>query len=168
MTLSENIKEYQKQLEKGIIQKAYLGLMEYILSLRTYFTNKYPDYFVSGSLYQGYMDMTYFAFTPKSLKNRKLKIAIVFAYETFQFEVWLGGYNKQVQAKYWKIFKESNWDRYPVVSSIDGIDAIVEFVLIENPDFKDLDGMTKQIESGTLKFIEDIEVFLSALESNIK
>ena len=47
----EYIVEYKKQLDKGIIQKAYKGLMEYIMSLRTYFHNKYPDYFVSGNIY---------------------------------------------------------------------------------------------------------------------
>ena len=85
----EFVNEYRKQLEKGAIQKAYKGLMEYIMTLRTHFKNKYPDYLVSGSIYYGYMDMTYFAFSPKSLKDRNLKIAIVFVYNPFRFEVWL-------------------------------------------------------------------------------
>ena len=62
----DDIIEYRKQMEKGVINKAYKGLMEYILNLRTYFRNKYPEYFVSGSIYFGYMDMTYFSFYPKS------------------------------------------------------------------------------------------------------
>ena len=74
----ENMNEYKKQLEKGAIQEAYKGLMEYIMDLRTHFQKKYPDHFVSGSLYYGYMDMTYFSFFPESLKLRKLKIGIVF------------------------------------------------------------------------------------------
>ena len=53
-SLPEYVKEYRKQLEKGYIQKAYQGLMEYIMDLRTHFKNKYPDYFVSGSIYYGY------------------------------------------------------------------------------------------------------------------
>ena len=63
-SLHECMNEYRKQLEKGYIQKAYRGLMEYIMDLRTHFKNKYPDSFVSGSIYYGYMDMTYFAFSP--------------------------------------------------------------------------------------------------------
>ena len=46
----EYINEYRKQLEKGTIKVAYKGLMEYIMNLRTHFKNKYPDYFVSGSI----------------------------------------------------------------------------------------------------------------------
>jgi len=157
----ENMNEYKKQLRRGAVQKAYQGLMDYIMGLRSYFENKYPDYSVSGNIYFGYMDMTYFAFFPKTLKQRKLKVGIVFVHEAFRFEVWLFGYNKSVQAKYWKLFKESSWSKYRVPSTIEGVDSILEGILIENPDFIDLDALTKQIERGTLKFIEDVEDVLS-------
>ena len=160
-SFNEYINEYKKQLKQGAIQKAYQGLMEYIMSLRTHFNSKYPNYFVSGSVYQGYMDMTYFSFIPESLKNRKLRIAIVFSYNTFRFEVWLAGYNKQVQSKYWKLFKESGWNKYRLVSPQKGVDSIVEHTLVENPDFSELDTLTTQIESGALLFIKDVEEFLS-------
>ena len=156
----EYINEYRKQLEKGAIKKAYKGLMEYIMDLRTHFKNKYPDYFVSGSIYYGYMDMTYFSFFPESLKQRKLKIAIVFIHDTIRFEAWLAGYNKEVQSKYWKLIKESDWNKYHVVSTTKGVDSIIEHTLVDNPDFSDLGALTKQIESATLKFIEDVESFL--------
>jgi len=156
----EYIDEYRKQLEKGAIKKAYKGLIEYIMDLRTYFSKKYPDYFVSGSIYYGYMDMTYFSFFPKSLKAQGLKIAVVFLHEPFRFEAWLAGYNKQVQTKYWKMIKESDWNQYRIVSTTQGVDAIIEHVLVDNPDFSDLATLTKQIERETLKFIEDVESFL--------
>ena len=160
-SLNETMFEYRKQLEKGVIQEAYQELMKYIMNLRMYLMRKYPDYSVSGSIYCGYMDMTYFAFTPKSLKDRKLKIAIVFVYDSFRFEVWLSGFNKKLQSKYWKLFKESGWDKYHLVPTIKGVDSIVEYVVIENPDFSDPDGLTEQIENKTLKFIQDIEAFLA-------
>jgi hypothetical protein len=157
----EYMDEYRKQMRKGDIKEAYKGLMDYIMDLRTYFQNKYPDYFVSGSIYYGYMDMTYFSFFPKSLKNRKLKIGIVFIHDTCRFEVWLFGYNKQVQAKYWKLIKESDWNKYRIPSTTKDTDSIMEFILVDNPDFSNLDTLTKQIERGTLKFIKDVENFLS-------
>ena len=160
-TFHEYINEYRKQMEKGAIQKAYKGLMEYIMDLRTHFKNKYPDYVVSSNIYFGYMDMTYFSFFPESLKNRGLKIAIVFIHETFRFEVWLAGYNKQAQTKYWKLFKESEWNKYHLVPTTKGFDSIIEYVLVDDPDFSDLEPLTKQIERETLKFIKDVESFLS-------
>lgn len=164
-SLQEYMNEYQKQLEKGAIQKAYQGLMAYIMSLRTYFSNTYPDHFVSGSIYQGYMDMSYFSFVPESLKRRKLKPAVLFNHDTFRFEIWLAANNKHVQLKYWKIIKESGWDQYPIVSTTQGADSIIGHVLVENPNFDNLDALTKQIESGILEFIEHVENFLVEYET---
>jgi hypothetical protein len=105
--------------------------------------------------------MTYFSFFPESLKRRRLKVGIVFVHRTFRFEVWLFGYNKRVQAKYWKLFMENGWNKYRIPPEIKGVDSIVEGFLVENPDFSDLDSLTKRIETGTLKFVEDVENFLS-------
>ena len=158
-SFNQYMEEYKREMKKGIITKAYKGLMEYILDLRMHFKNKYPNYFVSG-LYYGYMDMTYFSFSPDSLKERKLKIAIVFIHETARFEVWLSGQNKEIQSKYWNLFKDKNWNKYKIVPSIEGYDSIVEHVLIADPDFSNLDELTEKIEKGTLKFIQDVEEFL--------
>ena len=107
------------------------------------------------------MDMTYFSILTKSLKDRDLKIAIVFLYDAFRFEIWLSGKNKQVLAKYWKIINKSRWDKYKFVEPVKGVDSVVEHILVDNPDFRDLDALTKQIEQGTLEFIQDIESFIA-------
>ncbi len=159
----EYINEYRKQLEKGAINKAYRGLMEYIMDLKTHIKNQYPDYFVSSSIYYGYMDMTYFSIISKSLKQRNLKIALVFLHEAFRFEVWLAGANKQVQQKYWKLFKDSGWNKYQLVPTTKGVDSIVEHILVDNPDFSDLEALTKKIETTSMTFITDIESFISML-----
>ena len=44
--------------------------------------------------------------------------------------------------------------------TIEDYDSIVEHVLVSNPDFSDLEALTKKIEEGTLKFIGDVEEFL--------
>ena len=160
-SLQESMQVFRKQLQEGTTQKAYRGLMEYIMNLKTSLKKKYPDYAVSSSLYAGYMDMTYFSFTPPSLKDRNLKIAIVFSYDTFRFEVWLGGYNKQVQEEYWKLFKQSDWKKYHLVPGTEGFDSILENTLVENPDFDRPDELTKHIEEKTMLFINDVIEFLS-------
>lgn len=160
-SFSKQMKEYKRQLEKGAIQEAYRGLMEYIMGLRTYFMKKYPDFDVSGSIYCGYMDMTYFSIFPKSIKDLKLKIAIVFLHEAFRFEVWLSGVNRQIQTRYWELIKESNWNKYKLVPPAKGVDSIVEHILADNPDFSDLEALTQQIDRRTMDFIRDVEDFLS-------
>jgi len=158
-SLKEHMSEYRKQLEKGHVQEAYRVLMIYMMDLRTYLKNKYPECYVSG-IYQGYMDMSYFSFTPDILKSLKLKIAVVFVYDDFKFEVWLAGSNKNVQKEYWELFTEKKLEKYHIPSSIKGKDSIVENVLVENPDFGDLNILTREIEKGTLKFMEDMVEFL--------
>ena len=160
-SLQENMIEFRSQLNKGVIQKAYLGLMQFMLNLKNHFINQYPDYIIPGNIYTGYLDMTYFSVIPKSLKDRELKIAIVFVFDAFRFEVWLSGRNQKVMASYWRLFTQSNWDKYKIVPQGRWADSVLEQVLVENPDFSDLDALTKNIEQGTLKFINDIESFLS-------
>ena len=156
-SLNEYINEYRKQIQKGDIKEAYKGLIEYIMNLKTYFNTKYPDYFISGSIYQGYMDMTYFALFPGDLKKRKLKIAIVLIHDKMKLEIWLSGINKQIQTKYWNILKSRDLNIYQLPKTLKGADSIIEYVLTDNPDFDDPEALTRQIESGTLKFIKDIK-----------
>src|SRR5262245_26748310 len=160
-SLQENMLEYRKQLKKGAIQKAYQGLMKYMMSLKIHFSNKYPDYSVSGSIYYGYMDMTYFSVFPRSLKDRDLKIAIVFVYDSFRFEVWLSGRNQRVLAKYWKLFKDHGCDKYKIAEQEKWAAYVLEHILVDNPDFSDLEALTRQIEQGTVKFIKEVENFLT-------
>lgn len=165
-TFHEDIQEYRKQMQKGSINRAYKGLMEYMMNLKSFLITRHPNFYVSGGLYFGYMDMTYFSFYPKSMKDRNLKIAIVFNHLKFTFEVWLAGVNKQVQKNYWKLFSANGWEKYRVVPTIQGADSIVEYVLVENPDFRNLDALSEQIESGTLNFIQDVEDFISTKNFN--
>ena len=162
-SFQENMSEYKRQLEKGAVQAAYKGLMEYIMHLRMDFKRKYPDYSISNNIYYGYMDMTYFSIVPESLKTHGLKIALVFIHETCRFEVWLAAVNKQVQYKYWKLFSDNDWNKYQLVPSTQGYDSIIELILVDDPNFSDLDSLKYQIENKTMIFIEDIEDFLSKI-----
>jgi len=72
------MKEFKQHNEIGDIPNAYQGLMSFMKNLRTHFVNNYPVDYVIGSLYSGEKTITYFPFTPKTLKEQKLKIAIVF------------------------------------------------------------------------------------------
>ena len=158
--MNEDINEYRQQLDKGIIQKAYRELMAYIMDLRTHFARKYPDY-APGNLYYGYMDMTYFPLFPPALKSKKLKIAVVLIHENMRFEAWLSGFNKQIQKQYWELFKARDWNKYHLPSTTTGADSILEYTLVANLDFNDLDILTRQIETSALQFIADVESFLS-------
>jgi AraC family transcriptional regulator len=155
-TLNEYKKDYKRQIEIGNIPKAYQGLVGFMKNLRTYFMNNYPVDYVTGSLYSGNMTITYFPFTPITLKEQKLKIAIVFDHQKIRFEIWLAGQNKQIQKKYWEVFKGSEWNKYHIPSTIDDGFSIVDNILVENPNFDNVEILTEQIETKTMEFIKEI------------
>ena len=164
-SIREDMEEFREQLEKGSIQKAYRGLLSYMMGLRTHFKNSYPTSAYISGLYQGYMDMTYFALFPSSLKHHNLKIAIVFNYDSFGFEAWLAGGNRKVQRQYWELFKNYRWPDYRVVTPAKGIDSILECDLATDFDLNDPDALTASIEKITVEFIGGIERFLSEYQS---
>lgn len=159
-SILKDMEELHQQLRNGAIQRAYRALLSYMMALRTHFKKKYTDSSISA-LYQGYMDMTYFAISPPSLKQRDLKLAIVFNYEAFRFEAWLVGRNRRVNRQYWGLFKDRKWPAYRLVKPSKGVDSIVECDLAQNFDLSDTDALTTNIETGTCAFIEDIEGGLS-------
>ncbi len=161
-TLSESMKEYRCQLEKGSIQQAYRGLMEFMSGLKTRFKETYPDCRVSGSLYSGFMDMTYFSCIPPWLEPRGLKIAVVFLHEQFRFEVWLSGVNRQVQADYWQVIRQSNWEKYRLVENPKTADSILEHIAADEPDFGDQAALSDRIMRETAAFMQEVKAYLAA------
>lgn len=157
--------EFKKLLTSGTVQKAYQELVQFMLGLRNHLSQKYAGRFSTSSYYQGYMDMSYFAFTPETLRALGLKIAIVFVYATFRFEIWLAANNKKIQEKFWNLIRESGWEKYRIVPAIQGYDSILEHVLADDPDFSDPQALSKLMEDGILSFIADIESFFAAQNS---
>jgi hypothetical protein len=162
-TLDEDIQELRKRLNEGAIQRAYRRIVSYMAHLRTVFAANQGERAVSG-LYQGYFDMTYFALFPDALKKRQLKLAIVFNYQTFNFEVWLAARNRQLQRRYWELLHAADYKKHPLVEPGRGIDAIMEAVLAENCSWDTEDQLTTQIVEGVKIFERDIVTFLSKVD----
>ena len=133
------------------------GLVGFVKSFRNHLTKQYIDDYYIGSIYYGDNNITYFPFTPKDLKSQKLKIAIVFNHKDLRFEIWLAGQNKQIQKQYWEIFKDSDWHKYHIPSTITDGFSIVDNILVVNPDFDNYEILTEQIETWALEFIKEIE-----------
>jgi len=158
-SLDKFIQEYRLQLSKGYIQKAYKGIMTFMSDLKSYLEKNYPDHFTSA-LYFGYMDMTYFTFTPHSLKTKKLKIAIVYLHEGGRFEAWLGGNNRKIQAEVIEQLSEKALGTYRLSKPAPGVDSIIETALVDDPDFDKLEELKIQIEKNTIEFINDMTAIL--------
>ena len=100
---------YKELLDKGEVQVAYAELVKYIQRLKTTLSKKLDDEYSFGNVFQGYMDYTYFYISNDFLKNKNLKIGLVFNHNEVRFEIWLLGQTKDVQEKYWKLLKNTKW-----------------------------------------------------------
>lgn len=160
ISLNELAEEYKKLLAEGRVKRAYQGLIGFMNDLRNKLKNDYPHHYVSGELYMGQMDYTFFQFTPPASKRRKLKFIILLNHERLSFEIWLCGVNKTAQKEYWQKFRRKGWNKHYMPDDLDGVDSIVECTLNENPDFDKLNYLMADIEKASNKFIEEIEKFL--------
>lgn len=158
--LNSHIREYTAQLGKGQIQKAYRGIMAFMSDLKSDLERHHPAS-ATGALYIGYMDMTYFAFTPPCLRQLKLKIAIVYLHEENRFELWLAAANRQVQASVINQLSNRDIGRYALSQVQPGVDAIIASAIATHPDFDSPDELKQLIETETIKFSKEMVSLLS-------
>ncbi|WP_163400445.1 DUF7000 family protein [Flavobacterium fluviatile] len=151
--LNQYVAIYKEQLDKGDIQEAYVGLVKYVTRLGTTLSKNLSENYSFGSLFQGYMDYTYFYYTNDFLKKRKLKMGLVLNHSKMQFEIWLLGQTIPLQEKYWEYFKSTKWNKHRTTRPQY---SILETTLIEKPDFDDLDELSKQIENKLISITDEI------------
>lgn len=165
MDVNDNdMQEFRRRLNDGSIQRAYRGIVSFMSHLRTIYASQ-PEAGAVSELYQGYLDMTYFALFPEVLKRRNLKLAIVFDYQKFRFEVWLAARNRQLQQHYWEMFSRNSYNQHPLAELAVGVDAIVSEVLAADCSFQDRDGLAVRIVAGVKSFERDIVAFLTEVDS---
>ena len=158
--LNKYVSIYKEQLEKGDILIAYNELVKFVMKLRTDFIKSLSDQYSFAGILHGYMDYTYFYYSNDFLKSKKLKFGLVLNHLEMRFEVWLLGNTIPNQRKYWELLKTTKWNKgkteMPKYS-------ILETTLMEDPDFNNLDLLTKQIETQMLKVSEEILDYIKTL-----
>lgn len=141
-------------------QLSYPELINYMKELRAFFDKKYDTYYRLGSIYQGNPNFSYFSLTTEELKKQKLKFVIILNHKMMNFSICLSGQNKNIRKKYWEMLKSSDWNKYHLVESINNSLYILDHIIIENPDFDNKIHLTEQIETESLKFINELREIL--------
>ena len=154
-TLNEIIEEYTCYLQQGELQIAYKGIIDFLGKLRVQFIKKYPHYDVS-SIYPGYMDMSFFSLSTKLLKDKGLKIAIVYLHDKGDFEVWLSARNRDIAKTYTALLSSSITDDVNIFHNSNNPDAIIECILSDKPDFEDQSSLIDNIDDSVEKFVTKI------------
>ena len=159
--LNKYVSIYKEQLEKGDILIAYNELVKFVMKLRTDFIKSVSVQYSFAGILHGYMDYTYFYYSNDFLKSKKLKLGLVLNHLEMRFEIWLLSNTIPNQKKYWELLKTTKWNKgkteMPKYS-------ILEAVLVENPDFNDLNALTEQIETKMIKVSDEILDYLKILK----
>lgn len=156
-TFNGIVADYKEQLVKTDIQQAYERLLKYLLKLRTHLKNKLSNQYSFGNTSQGYLDFSYFPFLNDYLQKEKLRFGIVLNHKMMRFELWLMGQNAEIQKQYWEILKNSKWNEKQIKMPKY---SVLEIIIVENPDFDNLDILTAEIETETVKIAEEVICYL--------
>ncbi|MDH5178093.1 MAG: hypothetical protein OEZ39_16430 [Gammaproteobacteria bacterium] len=158
--LNQLVSVYKKQLQKGDIQAAYTQLVKYIQKLKTHFSRELKSSYTCGNILQGYMDYTYFYLSNSYLNKSKLKLGLVLNHEKIRFELWLLGQTRDIQEKYWHLLRKTKW----ITQSEIPLYSIFEVVLVDEPDFSDLDLLTVKIQQSLTAVSSEIIATLKTLK----
>jgi len=158
-SLNQLISNYTDLLKRGELQLAYKGILEFMGKLRADYIKKYPQYDVSG-IYQGYMDMSYFALSTKLFKDKGLKIAVVYLHDKGVFEVWLSARNRDTSKSIEPLVKSVILDELTVFHDESNLDAVIECTLTTTPDFDNQAALIQLIEKGVERFVIAVQSVL--------
>ncbi len=139
-SLNSRIPAYKAAFSNGELQKTYQDLVGVVQNLRIEFSKRYKSEYSVASVLHGYVDFTYFYLQNDYLKKKKLKLAIIFNHKNVNFELWLLGQTKDVQALYWRKLREVKWVNKEAMPEY----SVFEVPLLLDPDF---DSSTKLSES---------------------
>jgi hypothetical protein len=165
-TMDQMVNNYTSLLQTGELQSAYRGILEFMSKLRSDLGSRNPSLDMGGSLYQGYMDMSYFSLGTQALKKRDLKIAVVYLHEQKSFEAWLSARNRKIVGRYRAIFRDMILDDVDVFHDEENEDSVIECLLTSSPDFDNQSSLMDMIERETLKFVGAMQKVLEKIPKN--
>ena len=154
-TLSQLVADYTVCLQQKDLQLAYKGILEFMAKLRADFIKRYPQY-DAGSMYPGYLDMSYFSLSTQSLKDKGLKLAVVYLHQSGHFEVWLSAKNQAILKKYQPAVARILADTPALFHDPGNQDAVMEFTLTSAPSFDAPAALMSTIEQGVETFVTTI------------
>ncbi len=158
-TFNEIVSVYKKSLERDELKQAYEGLIKYMMKLKSHLERMLPEHYSFGNISQGYLDFSYFPFSNDYLRNEKLRFGIVLNHKKMRFELWLMGQNAETQKRYWEFLKSSKWNENQIKMPKY---SVLESLLIENPNFDDLNALTAEIEKEAVKISNEVINYLQS------
>ena len=155
-TKLEHLLEFKKLIQTTNLQQGYQELTNLFRQLRITLAREFSNYSFSGNIVENNMDYAYFQFTDKTLKKKGLKIVIAFIYKDFAYEIWLSGYNRKIQQRYYERFRKTE-STYSLTPDPSRTDYILKTRISNNTDFQAEEKLISDIIKATKIFIDDIQ-----------
>lgn len=154
-SMNDLIGDCTRLIRDGRIREAYRRILTFMSTLKTRLEKQHPHHGM-GALYAGTMDMTCFSFTPPALRQRKLKIVLVYLHGENCFEAWLGGANRRIQAQWIQSLSGKVAAPYHLSEVSPGVDSILALRLAPSPDFDHPGKLMNQLEETLFTFSNDM------------
>jgi hypothetical protein len=106
------------------------------------------------------MDMSYVGLVTPELKSHNLKLAIVYVHATGCFELWLAARNRTIQDQYREKLRGKVKAPFQLVEKEPVVDAIVQVVLDEHPNYDDQSSLVSTLCDRIAGFLGDIHAML--------
>ena len=95
--LNACVESYTRAVFAGDLPRAYRAILSTLSSFKAAWEAAHPKDTV-GSLYQGYLDMSFISFASPALASERLKISLVYLHPQGCFSLWLAAGNRSIQA----------------------------------------------------------------------
>lgn len=157
--LGRSIDDYTRAVAAGALPRAYRGILSALTAFQSAWKRSHPEDAV-GALYPGYLDMSFISFASEPLRQKRLKISLVYLHAEGVFSLWLAAVNRSVQAETSAALQGKTIAPYALCSLKPGVDAIIAYDLPKPYAFDEPQQLTQALLQAAEAFAADMTALL--------
>lgn len=150
------LETYKNLLDTTELQRGYQEFIKLFRFLRIELAKELSDFSFAGNIVENAMDYSYFQFTNKYLKAKGIKIVVAFIHKDFCFEIWVSGYNREIQCDYYEKLK-NNPLKYCLNDNPSRVDYILKSEIDKNIELYCSDIILSKIKISALEMVRFFE-----------
>ena len=154
-SLSASIESYCACVAQGEFPRAYRGILAQLTLFQSTWEKEHPQD-STGALYPGYLDMSFVAFAPAELSEKRLKISLVFLHPTGDFSLWLAAGNREIQKRVSAALQDMPLGLYSLSVLEPGVDAIIAYNLPKPYAFDEPEELNRALLAAAEAFTRDM------------
>ena len=161
-SLSSFIDRYTTAVAQGDLTYAYHGILSALTRFKSAWESAHPQDTV-GTLYQGYLDMSFVAVLPAALAEKRLKISLVYLHPSGSFTLWLIAGNRAIQKSVSDALRNVPLGEYTLTKLEPGVDAIIALDLPKPYAFDEPEQLTKDMLQAAEAFLADMTALVGSI-----